>query len=104
MPIYTYHCDNCGVTFDQRQSFSDEPLKVCPECEETALHKVYQPVGIVFKGKGFYATDHRSSSGSTSVSDKKSTGTDTKSESTSSGSASSEAKSETPSTAKADKK
>ena len=63
MPVYTYHCDNCGVTFDKRQSFSDEPLKTCPECEQDTLHKVYQPVGIVFKGKGFYATDHRSSSG-----------------------------------------
>lgn len=63
MPVYTYHCDSCGVTFDKRQSFSDDPLKTCPECEQDALHKVYQPVGIVFKGKGFYATDHRSSSG-----------------------------------------
>ena len=72
MPIYTYHCDSCGITFDQRQSFSDEPMKVCPECMEEALHKVYQPVGIVFKGKGFYATDHRSASGTSTVSEKKS--------------------------------
>jgi putative FmdB family regulatory protein len=72
MPIYTYHCDSCGITFDQRQSFSDEPMKVCPECLEEALHKVYQPVGIVFKGKGFYATDHRSASGTSAVSEKKS--------------------------------
>ncbi|MBN2048335.1 MAG: zinc ribbon domain-containing protein [Anaerolineaceae bacterium] len=72
MPIYTYRCDNCGITFDKRQSFSDDPLKQCPECEEQTLHKVYQPVGIVFKGKGFYATDHRSASGAGKVSEHKS--------------------------------
>lgn len=64
MPIYTYRCDNCGVQFDRRQKFSDEPLKVCPECQTETLRKVYLPVGIVFKGSGFYATDNRSPSGS----------------------------------------
>jgi len=63
MPIYTYRCDNCGVQFDRRQKFSDEPLKVCPECQTETLRKVYLPVGIVFKGSGFYATDNRSPSG-----------------------------------------
>lgn len=66
MPVYTYRCDNCGVQFDHRQSFSDPVLKVCPECNKKTLHKVYTPVGIVFKGSGFYATDHRSPSGQTS--------------------------------------
>ncbi len=70
MPTYTYHCDNCGVRFDQYQKFSDDPLVVCPECGEPALRKVYQPVGIVFKGKGFYATDNRSPSGQGYSSDK----------------------------------
>jgi len=63
MPTYTYQCENCGIRFDQYQKFSEAALKVCPECGETALRKVYQPVGIVFKGKGFYATDNRSPSG-----------------------------------------
>ena len=63
MPIYTYRCDNCGVQFERRQKFSDDPLKQCPECEAIALRKVYLPVGIVFKGSGFYATDNRSPSG-----------------------------------------
>ena len=63
MPTYTYHCDNCGIRFDQYQKFTDDPLMVCPECGEPALQKVYQPVGIIFKGKGFYATDNRSPSG-----------------------------------------
>lgn len=70
MPTYTYQCDNCGIRFDQFQKFSDGPLVVCPECGEPALRKVYQPVGIVFKGKGFYATDNRSPSGRTFSSDK----------------------------------
>jgi putative FmdB family regulatory protein len=51
------------VQFDRKQSFTDPVLKVCPECGKKALHKVYSPVGIVFKGSGFYATDHRSPSG-----------------------------------------
>jgi putative FmdB family regulatory protein len=66
MPIYTYRCDNCGVQFERQQKFSDAPLKECPECHAKQLRKVYTPVGIVFKGSGFYATDHRSPSGMTS--------------------------------------
>jgi putative FmdB family regulatory protein len=57
-----YRCGNCGFQFEHRQKFSDDPLEVCPECEESALRKVYLPVGIVFKGSGFYSTDNRSSS------------------------------------------
>jgi putative FmdB family regulatory protein len=63
MPVYTYRCENCGVQFDRTQKFSDDPLKRCPECGKSTLHKVYTPVGIIFKGSGFYATDHRSPSG-----------------------------------------
>lgn len=70
MPTYTYKCENCGIRFDQYQKFSDEPLVECPECGEPTLRKVFQPVGIVFKGKGFYATDNRSPSGQTYNSDK----------------------------------
>ena len=78
MPIYTYRCENCGVQFDRRQSYNDEPLKVCPECQKEALRKVYLPVGIVFKGSGFYATDNRSPSGQESrqKEDSKSNGTE----------------------------
>lgn len=63
MPIYTYRCESCGVQFDRRQKFSDDPLTICPECGTKTLRKVYLPVGIVFKGSGFYSTDHRSPSG-----------------------------------------
>ncbi len=66
MPVYTYRCENCGVQFERQQKFSDQPLTRCPECNKKALRKVYTPVGIVFKGSGFYATDHRSPSGSNS--------------------------------------
>jgi putative FmdB family regulatory protein len=63
MPVYTYHCSNCGIQFEKQQSFSDQSLLKCPECGKRALKKVYLPVGIVFKGSGFYATDHHSPSG-----------------------------------------
>jgi putative FmdB family regulatory protein len=66
MPIYTYRCESCGVQFEEHQHFDDPPLTVCPECGETSLRKLYLPVGIVFKGSGFYATDHRSPSGMSS--------------------------------------
>lgn len=63
MPVYTYRCESCGVQFDHHQKFSDSPLTTCPECNEKALKKVIAPVGVVFKGSGFYATDNRSPSG-----------------------------------------
>ncbi len=70
MPVYTYRCDNCGVRFERLQGFNDPVLTRCPECNKKSLHKVYTPVGIVFKGSGFYATDHRSPSGSVDRSSK----------------------------------
>jgi putative FmdB family regulatory protein len=91
MPIYTYRCENCGVQFDRRQSFNDPPLKRCPECDKLTLRKVYQPVGIVFKGSGFYATDHRSPSGTGRASGKDS---DSESKSESESETKSESKSE----------
>lgn len=58
MPVYTYQCEDCGVRFDARQKFSDHALEECPECGGP-VHRVPQPVGIVFKGSGWYATDSR---------------------------------------------
>ncbi|NLE51683.1 MAG: hypothetical protein GX613_09785 [Chloroflexi bacterium] len=58
MPVYTYECEECGVRFDARQKFSDAPIAVCPECGGHT-HRVPQPVGIVFKGSGWYSTDSR---------------------------------------------
>ena len=64
MPVYTYRCDSCGVQFERHQSFTDAPLKICPECRKKSLRKVISPVRVVFKGSGFYSTDHRPSSAS----------------------------------------
>jgi putative FmdB family regulatory protein len=72
MPVYTYRCDSCGVQFERHQSFQDAPLKTCPECRKKSLKKVITPTRIIFKGSGFYATDHKSPSGSKSSSGTKS--------------------------------
>jgi len=63
MPVYVYQCEQCGYQFEQQQKFSDKPLKKCPVCGYISLHKVYMPVGVIYKGSGFYSTDHRSPSG-----------------------------------------
>jgi len=89
MPVYTYRCDSCGVQFERHQSFHDAPLKICPECRKKSLRKVITPTKIIFKGSGFYATDHRSPSGSEPRESK----SETKEESKSSESKSSETKS-----------
>jgi putative FmdB family regulatory protein len=82
MPVYTYRCAVCGVQFEKTQKFTDEPLTRCPECGKKSLHKVYTPVGIVFKGSGFYSTDHSSPSGRPSVSHNEEKSTETKPAST----------------------
>ncbi len=58
MPTYQYACTACGHQLEAVQSFSDDPLSECPECEGR-LRKVYSAVGVVFKGSGFYRTDSR---------------------------------------------
>lgn len=62
MPVYQYQCKNCGLVFEEHQSFSDAPLKTCPSCGEDQLRKKYGNVGVVFKGSGFYSTDKSSGS------------------------------------------
>src|SRR5262245_20295164 len=64
MPTYVYACDTCGAQFEQFQSFKDEPLRTCPACA-SAVRRVFQPVGIVFKGSGWYVTDSRKSNSAT---------------------------------------
>jgi putative FmdB family regulatory protein len=61
VPTYAYACTACDHRFEVVQSFSDDSLTVCPECEGR-LRKVFNAVGIVFKGGGFYRTDSRSGS------------------------------------------
>ncbi len=64
MPTYQYACTVCGHAFEQVQSFHDDALTHCPECDGR-LRKVFNAVGVVFKGSGFYRTDSRSGSSST---------------------------------------
>ena len=64
MPTYVYACDSCGTQFERFQSFKDEPLRTCPSCT-SAVRRVFQPVGIVFKGSGWYVTDSRKSNSAT---------------------------------------
>lgn len=58
MPRYQYACTACGEELEVVQSFADEPLTQCPSCSGR-LRKVFSPVGVVFKGSGFYKTDSR---------------------------------------------
>ena len=58
MPTYQYACKDCGHAFEQVQSFSEDSLTVCPQCEGR-LRKVFNAVGVVFKGSGFYRNDSR---------------------------------------------
>ncbi|MCY0904382.1 FmdB family zinc ribbon protein [Arthrobacter sp. H14-L1] len=62
MPTYAYACKDCGHNFDIVQSFTDNSLSICPECQG-ALRKKFNSVGVVFKGPGFYRTDSRDSKG-----------------------------------------
>ena len=61
MPTYQYTCTDCGEPVEAVQKFTDEPLTVCAACGGR-LRKVFSPVGIVFKGSGFYRTDSRNGS------------------------------------------
>lgn len=61
MPVYEYECDSCSLRFEKMQRFSDDPVRICPNCGES-VHRVIQPVGVIFKGSGFYVTDNRGKS------------------------------------------
>ncbi|MUH59645.1 FmdB family zinc ribbon protein [Bifidobacterium canis] len=62
MPTYHYRCKNCGYDFTKEQSFTDQPIEICPKCGAKQVHKVYSAVPITFKGSGFYRTDSKGSS------------------------------------------
>ena len=91
MPTYQYACTECGERLEVVQKFTDEPLTVCPACAGK-LRKLFSPVGVVFKGSGFYKTDSRSTSKSSTAS----SGSATPGESKSSGSGSEPSKPSTP--------
>ncbi len=62
MPTYEYLCQACGSRFDAWQKITDDPIETCPTCGDH-VHRVLYPVGLVFKGSGFYKTDNRGGSG-----------------------------------------
>jgi putative FmdB family regulatory protein len=88
VPTYQYACTECGHAFEQFQSFSDDALTQCPECDGR-LRKLFNAVGVVFKGSGFYRTDSRASGSGTApaaTGGEKSSSTNEKSPATSSSS------------------
>lgn len=101
MPTYQYTCTECGEPVEAVQKFSDEPLTVCSACGGR-LRKVFSPVGIVFKGSGFYRTDSRKNSTSTVAAEKPSGDSGSSSSSTSSESGSSNGSADKPAAKKAE--
>lgn len=87
MPTYSYACTECDNRFDIVQSFTDDTLTVCPECSGK-LRKLFNSVGIVFKGSGFYRTDSRGGSSTASEPAKKSDSSSSTSSSSAAGSSS----------------
>ena len=90
MPTYQYQCTDCGEPLEIQQSFTDDALTECPACGGR-LRKVFNAVGVVFKGSGFYVNDSKSKSSSTSTAS-----TTTKSESKSTSDSSSTTTKSTP--------
>ena len=88
MPTYSYACTECDNRFDAVQAFTDDALTTCPECSGR-LRKLFNSVGVVFKGSGFYRTDSRESSKSSVKVDKSDSSSSSSSEKTSSSSDSS---------------
>ena len=97
MPTYAYRCTACDHAFEAQQSFTDESLTVCPQCEGR-LRKVFSSVGVVFKGSGFYRTDARGGSTSSTPSTPSTSGSSAGSSSGTSGSSSTSSSSTSSST------
>jgi putative FmdB family regulatory protein len=95
MPTYEYSCKECGQHLEVVQSFKDDTLSECPHCSGH-LRKVFSPIGISFKGQGFYKTDNRSGAkaGSKSEKSESTTKSETKGETSSSSSSDSGSKAE----------
>lgn len=58
MPIYLYRCQSCHVEFERIEMYSDKPLALCPECQQSTVHRIPQLSAVVFKGSGWYSNDH----------------------------------------------
>lgn len=96
MPTYSYACTECDNRFDAVQAFTDDALTTCPECSGR-LRKLFNSVGVVFKGSGFYRTDSREASKSSVKSDSSSSSSSSEKTSSSSDSSSSSSTPSTPS-------
>jgi putative FmdB family regulatory protein len=59
MPVYAYSCNSCGLQFERMQRFNDTPVSDCPECDDGSVQRIIQPVGIIFKGSGWYVKDSK---------------------------------------------
>jgi putative FmdB family regulatory protein len=73
MPIYEYECSKCSHRFELKQAFDDEPRAECPQCKEIA-RRIFHPAPLIFKGSGFYVTDHRKNPAPEATRGKKETG------------------------------
>ncbi|RME45052.1 MAG: zinc ribbon domain-containing protein [Chloroflexi bacterium] len=69
MPLYAYECEACHFEFERQQSFADDPIRICPNCGEPSARRLIMPVGVIFKGPGFYVTDNRRTSNNDKKSD-----------------------------------
>jgi len=103
MPTYGYRCGSCGHQFEIIQRISEEPLTTCPKCQGK-LAKILYPVGISFKGSGFYTTDYKASGKSSESSGNGSSPTKEGSSESKSGETKSESKSEPKSESKSETK
>ena len=82
MPLYDYECISCGHKFELRQGFDAEPVSECPECNGRSRRK-FNAVAVHYKGSGFYTTDYKNNSSSTSSGDPSETSKPKKEETTS---------------------
>lgn len=89
MPTYQYRCTDCGEDLEVVQRFSDAALTTCPRCQGH-LRKVFSPVGVVFKGSGFYSTDNHTRGASKAAAGESSSDSSGSSSSDSSGKSSAE--------------
>ena len=70
MPTYEYECTKCRIHFERHQRITDAPIQTCPECGGQ-VRRVFYPVGVIFKGSGFYVTDNRRGSNGAARSSRK---------------------------------
>jgi len=70
MPTYEYQCESCGYCFEKFQSVHDEPVRFCPKCHGKVRKLISSSYGVIFKGSGFYITDYKNKSNTSSTESK----------------------------------